>query len=115
MDMLDIWMKETEDHHTFEMSDKFKKKEFVIEVSEAGSDGNTYIQSIIFQLIQDRVSLLDSLNIGDNVKAVFNPQVDCLGCDRLECSLMDCMNLLTPEMVFNEVDKLYIKLITFRM
>lgn len=37
---------------------------------------------------------------GENAKAVFNAEIPCLGCDRLTCPLMDCMNFLTPEMVF---------------
>lgn len=57
---------------TVQVSDKFKKREYVIETSETGGDGMVFIQKIIMQLTQDRVSLLDSLNIGDNIKATFN-------------------------------------------
>ena len=57
---------------TVQVSDTFKKRDFVIEVSEAGGDGKTYVQTILMQTIQDRVNLLDSVNVGDNVKAVFN-------------------------------------------
>lgn len=57
---------------TVQVNDKFKKRSFVIETSETGSDGMTYTQSILMQIIQGRVNLLDSLNIGDNVKATFN-------------------------------------------
>ena len=46
---------------------------------------------------------------GENTKAVFNPKVECLGCDKLECPSMDCMNLLSPEMVFEAVEELYAK------
>ena len=40
---------------------------------------------------------------GVKTKAVFNPQISCLGCDRLTCPLMDCMNYLKPETIFDEV------------
>ncbi|HDL19106.1 MAG TPA: lipopolysaccharide heptosyltransferase II [Bacteroidetes bacterium] len=37
---------------------------------------------------------------GEKARAVFNPDIPCLGCDCLTCPLMDCMNYLTPETVF---------------
>ncbi len=52
---------------TEQVTDKFKKREFVIT-----DEGSQYPQEIIFQLTQDRVDLLDPFNEGDMVKVNFN-------------------------------------------
>lgn len=50
-----------------QVSEKFKKREFVI------ADNSTqYPQYIMFQITQDRCSLLDQYNVGDEVKVMFN-------------------------------------------
>ncbi len=56
---------------TLEVSEKFKKREFVVERSEAASD-RVFTDLIKFQLVQDRSSLLDSFKVGDEVKVTFN-------------------------------------------
>lgn len=49
------------------VSEKFRKREFVI------TDSSTqYPQYISFQLTQDKCSLLDSYNIGDEITVHFN-------------------------------------------
>lgn len=49
------------------VSEKFKKREFVI------TDNSTqYPQHIQFQLTQDRCALLDSYNVGSEIKVHFN-------------------------------------------
>ena len=48
------------------ISEKFKKREFVIET------GDTYPQSILVQLVQDKCYLADKLTIGGNVTAHVN-------------------------------------------
>jgi len=53
---------------TIEITDKFKKREFVLEYAE----NPTYPQHIIFALIQKNVDIADSYNVGDNVKVNFN-------------------------------------------
>jgi hypothetical protein len=60
-----------EKYPTVEVSGKFRKREFVISRTEmAGSfEFNDFIK---FQLTQDRCSLLDSVNIQDEVKVNFN-------------------------------------------
>jgi len=49
------------------ISDKFKKREFVIETSE-----NKFTEQIKFELVQDRTDLIDPYQIGDNLKITFN-------------------------------------------
>ncbi len=55
---------------TQQISDRFKKREFVIEVeNERNSEWNDFIK---FQLTQDRCDLLESYNLNDEVKVSFN-------------------------------------------
>jgi hypothetical protein len=56
---------------TIEVSDKFKKREFVIE-KEENVAGNVYTETIKFQLVQNKVDLLDKFNEGDSLKVGFN-------------------------------------------
>jgi len=49
------------------ITEKFKKREFVIE-----DNSSQYPQVISFQLVQDRCSLLDAYNVGDEVNVDFN-------------------------------------------
>ena len=48
------------------ISDRFKKREFVIETEEQ------YPQFLMFQLVQDKTNLVDAVNIGDKVEVFFN-------------------------------------------
>jgi hypothetical protein len=50
------------------VSERFKKRDFVLTVEP----GSPYPQHVTFQLVQDKVSLLDSFNVGDEVKVLFN-------------------------------------------
>lgn len=52
---------------TQQISDKFQKREFVV----TDASGN-YPQDILFQLTQDRTSLLDDINVNDVVNVTFN-------------------------------------------
>jgi len=52
---------------TEQVTEKFKKREFVIT-----DEASQYPQEIIFQLTQDRVDLLDPYNEGDMIKVNFN-------------------------------------------
>ncbi len=55
---------------TVNVTDTFKKREFVIEVlNERNSDWNDFIK---FQLTQNNCSLVDSYNLGDSIKVSFN-------------------------------------------
>ena len=48
------------------ISDRFKKREFVIETEEQ------YPQFLMFQLVQDKTNLVDAVKAGDKVEVFFN-------------------------------------------
>ena len=48
------------------ISDRFKKREFVIETEEQ------YPQVLMFQLVQDKTNLIEQFSIGDKVEIFFN-------------------------------------------
>ena len=48
------------------ISDRFKKREFVIETDEQ------YPQVLMFQLVQDKTNLIEQFSIGDKVEIFFN-------------------------------------------
>ena len=52
---------------TQQISDKFKKREFVLL-----DDSTQYPQPISFQVVQDKCELLDKHNIGDEITVNFN-------------------------------------------
>ncbi|MFA9371950.1 MAG: DUF3127 domain-containing protein [Labilibaculum antarcticum] len=55
---------------TQSISDRFKKREFVIEVeNERNSDWNDFIK---FQLTQDRCDLLETVSLNEEIKVSFN-------------------------------------------
>jgi len=61
-------------HEKFEevqITDSFKKREFVL-IKEENVNGKIYTDYIKFQLTQDRCGLIDSVNIGDEVDVKFN-------------------------------------------
>ncbi len=51
---------------TQQVSDSFKKREFVV-VDASGQ----YAQTISFQAVQDRVDLLNNMKVGDSVEVTF--------------------------------------------
>ena len=54
-------------YETKQVSAKFSKREFVVEVP----DGK-YPQMVLFQLTGDRCSVLDDFRVGDQVRVTFN-------------------------------------------
>lgn len=50
------------------VSDKFKKRELIVECS----DNPTYPEYVKFEAVQDKTSLLDELRVGDQVEIFFN-------------------------------------------
>ncbi len=56
---------------TTAINDKFKKREFVIELSET-KNGFDFKDFVKFQVTQDKCSLPDSYKVGDTVKVSFN-------------------------------------------
>ena len=51
-----------------QVTDKFRKREFVLEYT----DNPQYPQYILFQMVQDRVDLVDGYHVGDMVEVSFN-------------------------------------------
>lgn len=52
---------------TVQVSEKFSKREFVLT-----DNSSMYPQDILFQLTQDKCSLLDAVNVNDQVEVSFN-------------------------------------------
>ena len=50
-----------------QVSEKFRKREFVLEIPDGA-----YTQFIKFQLTQDKCNVLDQYKLGDDVKVTFN-------------------------------------------
>jgi hypothetical protein len=50
------------------VSDKFKKRELIVEYAE----NPTYPEFIKFEAVQDKVSLFDNVKVGDQVELFFN-------------------------------------------
>jgi single-strand DNA-binding protein len=55
-------------YETKQVSERFTKREFVLELI----DNPKYPQTVLFQLTGDRVSQLDGLNVGDQIRIEFN-------------------------------------------
>ena len=53
---------------TQEVSEKFKKREFVVEYAE----NPTYPEYIKLEVVNDKVSILDNYKAGDSVDVAFN-------------------------------------------
>lgn len=54
-----------------QISDNFKKREFVVEKTE-NSSGREFTEQIKFQLTQDRCALIDSFELNEIIKITFN-------------------------------------------
>ena len=54
-----------------QVSDKFRKREFVIERKETGSTA-LFVDYIKFQLVQDKCDLIDNSYLNTEVKVLFN-------------------------------------------
>lgn len=54
-----------------QVSDKFKKREFVIELAEE-INGNIYTNFAKLQLVQNKCEIIDRFNTGDQIKVTFN-------------------------------------------
>lgn len=50
-----------------QVSEKFKKREFVLT-----ENSSQYPQHINFQLVQDKCGLIDNFNVGDQIRVFFN-------------------------------------------
>lgn len=56
---------------TQQVSDSFKKREFVVETTDEGG-GRVFTEHIKFQLLQDKVDLVDPISKDSRVKVHFN-------------------------------------------
>ncbi len=54
-----------------QVSDKFRKREFVIEKKESGGSG-VFIDYIKFQLVQDKCDLINESFLNEEIKVTFN-------------------------------------------
>ncbi len=57
---------------TQQISDKFQKREFILEIKETSGSGFEFVEYIKFQAVQDKCSMLDSLQTDDMVNVSFN-------------------------------------------
>lgn len=62
----------TEKFNTQQVSDKFSKREFVVQQQNAGTDGKIYLEDIKFQLTNKNCSAIDSTPLGSDVEVSFN-------------------------------------------
>ncbi len=68
---LEITGKLLEKYDTQVVSDRFKKREFVLELVDETPNGN-FTNYAKMQLVQNKTDLLDQFKVGDTVKATFN-------------------------------------------
>ncbi len=64
---MEITGKLIEDYGTVYVSEKFSKREFVVETST-----DMYPQPLLVQLTQEKCSLLDGINVGDEINVAIN-------------------------------------------
>jgi len=57
---------------TQKVSDRFQKREFVLEIKSTGNTGYEFVDFIKFQSTQDRCSQLDQFNVDETIKVSFN-------------------------------------------
>jgi len=57
---------------TQKVSDRFQKREFVLEIKSSGASGFEFVDLVKFQATQDKCALLDQFTIDDEVKVSFN-------------------------------------------
>lgn len=67
----DITGRLIEKYDTQRVSDRFSKREFVVEKKETAGTSE-FVENIKFQLTQDKCDLIENLQIGDEVKVSFN-------------------------------------------
>lgn len=61
-----------EKFETQKVSDRFQKREFVLEIKSSGTSGFEFVDLIKFQSTQDRCSMLDQFELDDLIKVSFN-------------------------------------------
>ena len=58
-------------HETVQRTETFKTREFVVEKSD-DINGRTVVNYVKFQCVQDKTTIIDRVNIGDDIKVYFN-------------------------------------------
>lgn len=56
---------------TVQRTESFRTREFAVEKTD-DINGRTIVNYVKFQCVQDRVSIVDAVNIGDEIKVYFN-------------------------------------------
>ena len=68
---LEVTGKLLEKMESQQVSERFRKREFVMELAEE-INGNTYTNFAKMQLVQNKCDILDRFNVGDTIKVNFN-------------------------------------------
>jgi len=58
-------------YDTVQRTESFKTREFAVEKSD-DINGRTIVNYVKFQSVQDKTSIIDRVNIGDEIKVYFN-------------------------------------------
>lgn len=58
-------------YDTVQRSETFRTREFVVEKTE-DINGRTVVNYVKFQCVQDRTTIIDRVNTGDDIKVYFN-------------------------------------------
>jgi hypothetical protein len=91
------------------VSEKFSKREFVVETPDQ------YPQQILFQLTQDKCSLLDSLKVGQEVdvhlnlrgRSWQNPQGETKYFNTLEAWKIDVLGATAQPHIADDLDEMF--------
>jgi hypothetical protein len=91
------------------VSEKFSKREFVVETP------SQYSQQILFQLTQDKCSLLDGLQVGQEVdvhlnirgKSWTNPQGEVKYFNTLEAWKIDVLGATAQPHIADDLDEMF--------
>jgi len=68
---LEVTGKLIEKYDSIQVSERFKKREFVLELAEE-INGNVYTNYAKMQLVQAKCEIIDKFNVGDVLKVSFN-------------------------------------------
>jgi len=91
---------------TVNVSEKFSKKEFVLEIN----NNQAYVQKVLFTLIMDKVDLLDGIEEGNDVEVNYqlngkewiSPNGEVKFFNTLSVSGIQLKDLTTPQNNFNQ-------------
>lgn len=60
-----------EKYDTVNVTDSFRKREFVIETTDGGGSSQ-FTEQVKFQLTKDKCEIMDSFDMGDSLRVLFN-------------------------------------------